>query len=597
MTTFRDYRKKMNKNRRAKGFLIFIMIVTLIASCSQKNNESKKSSYADLVFQNGSIYTVDENRSWAKAIAIKNGIITFVGNNTDAEDFIGPDTTTVNLEQRMVLPGMHDVHIHPISGGVLSASCDLNGLSTIAQYRSAISNYANANPDVEWILGGGWAMSVFGAGGKPSRKIIDELIPDRPVYLRSTDGHSGWANSVALEMAGLTKDTPDPIDGIIDRDPETGELIGSLQEGAMNLVERIIPPTTIESKIAGLKYSIKMLNGYGITSIQDAIVRENDLKTYQSLEQNKQLSLRVVASLWWERDQGLEQIPHLIELRKKYSSELVSPRTVKIMQDGLVENYTAVLVDHYHNVPGPTKGIPMIEPEFLKEVVTALDSLGFQLHFHALGDGAARQSLDAVEESVYENGQLGNRHHISHLQLTHPDDFDRFAELEVVANFQPLWAYTGDYLTELAAPFIGEERLKWSYAIKSLQNAGALIAFGSDWSVTSANPFHQIETAITRQSASEITALENKPVDSEQDVPLNIEQSIDLKTAIDAFTINAAFVNHLEKETGSLEVGKYADMVILDQNLFEINPKDISETNALLTLFDGNVVHGDISQL
>ena len=597
MTTFGDYRENMDKIRRAKGILICIMIVTMIASCSQQNNESKKSSYADLVFQNGLIYTVDENRSWADAIAIKDGIIIFVGNNSDAKDFIGPDTTTVNLKQRMMLPGMHDVHIHPISGGVLSASCDLNGLSTIAQYRSAISNYANANPDIEWILGGGWAMSVFGAGGKPSRKIIDELIPDRPVYLTSTDGHSGWANSVALEMAGLTEDTPDPIDGIIDRDPETGELIGSLQEGAMNLVERVIPPTTIESKIAGLKYSIKMLNGYGITSIQDAIVRENDLKTYQNLEQNKQLSLRVVASLWWERDQGLEQIPHLIELRKNYTSELVSPTTVKIMQDGLVENYTAVLVDHYHNVPGPTKGIPMIEPEFLKEVVTALDALGFQLHFHALGDGAARQSLDAVEESVYENGQLGNRHHVSHLQLIHPDDFDRFAELEVVANFQPLWAYTGDYLTELAAPFIGAERLRWSYAIKSLQNAGALIAFGSDWSVSSANPFYQIETAITRQSATEITALENAPVDPEQDVPLNIEESIDLKTAIDAFTINAAFVNKSENLTGSIEVGKYADLAVLDQNLFEIESAEISETNVILTLFDGNVVHGDISQL
>ena len=225
MTTFGDYRENMDKMRRAKGFLGFIMIVTMIASCSQQNNESKKSSYADLVFQNGSIYTVDENRSWADAIAIKDGIIIFVGNNTDAKDFIGPDTSITNLKKRMVLPGMHDVHIHPISGGVLSASCDLNGLSTIAQYRSAISNYANANPDVEWILGGGWAMSVFGAGGKPSRKIIDELIPDRPVYLTSTDGHSGWANSVALEMAGLTKDTPDPIDGIIDRDPETGELL------------------------------------------------------------------------------------------------------------------------------------------------------------------------------------------------------------------------------------------------------------------------------------------------------------------------------------------------------------------------------------
>ena len=270
---------------------------------------------------------------------------------------------------------------------------------------------------------------------------------------------------------------------------------------------------------------------------------------------------------------------------------------MKIMQDGLVENYTAVLVDHYHNVPGPTKGIPMIEPEFLKEVVTALDALGFQLHFHALGDGAARQSLDAVEESVYENGQLGNRHHVSHLQLIHPDDFDRFAELEVVANFQPLWAYTGDYLTELAAPFIGAERLRWSYAIKSLQNAGALIAFGSDWSVSSANPFYQIETAITRQSATEITALENAPVDPEQDVPLNIEESIDLKTAIDAFTINAAFVNKSENLTGSIEVGKYADLAVLDQNLFEIESAEISETNVLLTLFDGNVVHGDISQL
>ena len=587
----------MTKNRKTISFLVILVIITLITSCSNESNEPKKNSYADLVFQNGSIYTVDKNHSWAEAIAIKEGKISFVGDDTDVKDFIGPNTTTVNLRKKMVLPGMQDIHIHPISGGVLSASCDLNGLSTIAQYRTAISNYTNANPEVEWILGGGWAMSVFGAGGKPSRKIIDELIPDRPVYLTSTDGHSGWANSVALEMAGLTKDTPDPIDGIIDRDPETGELIGSLQEGAMNLVERVIPPTSIESKLAGLKYSIKMLNGYGITAIQDAIVRKNDLKTYQALEKNNQLTLRVVASLWWERDQGLEQIPYLMELRENYNSNLVSPTTVKIMQDGLVENYTAVLVDHYHNVPGPTKGIPMVDPEFLKEVVTALDVLNFQVHFHALGDGAARQSLDAVEESIYENGQLGNRHHISHLQLTHPDDFSRFAELEVVANFQPLWAYTGDYLTELAAPFIGEERLKWSYAIKSLQNAGALIAFGSDWSVSSANPFHQIETAITRQSASEITALENKPVDPKQDVPLNIEQGIDLKTAIDAFTINAAFVNHLEQETGSLEVDKYADIVVLDRNLFEIDSYDISDTRVLLTLFEGNVVHGDISAL
>ena len=578
---------------RNAALIIFLLVAV---SCGKKTNNRSLQGAADLVLQNGAIYTVDENHSWAQSIAIKQGKIVYVGSDAGAKEFIGTDTKSVDLQNKMIMPGMQDVHIHPISGGILSAACDLNGLSTIAEYRTAISNYANANPDVEWILGGGWAMSVFGVGGKPSKKIIDELVSDRPVFLRSTDGHSGWANSLALEMADITKDTPDPVDGIIDRDPETGELIGSLQEGAMTLVGKYIPNDTIESKISGLRYTMEMLNGYGITAIQDAIVRENDLKTYNYLENKNELTLRVVASHWWERSQGLEQLEHFKQLRNKYTSRLVNPGTVKIMQDGLVENYTAVLVEPYH-LPSQTKGIPMVEPEFLKEVVTAIDAADFQVHFHALGDGAVRQSLDAVEESIYENGRLGNRHHISHLQLIHPDDFSRFVELDVVANFQPLWAYTGDYLTELAAPFIGAERVRWSYVIKTIQDTGAMIAFGSDWSVTSANPFHQMETAITRQSASNITALENAPVDPQQDVPLNIEESIDLKTAIDAFTINAAYVNNLETETGSLEVGKLADLVVLDRNLFEIEVHDISETNALLTLFEGRIVHGELEDL
>ena len=582
------------KNVKCNG--IFYFFIFIIAGCESSDNTDSPMG-ADIVIENGVIYTVNKDQPWAQAIAIKDGEITFVGSDNEVKEHVGNNTKIVNVDNRLIIPGMQDVHIHPISGGILSAACDLNGLSNIAEYRVAISDYANNNPDLDWITGGGWAMSVFGAGGKPSRKIIDELVSDRPVYLTSTDGHSGWANSLALEMAGITEDTPDPIDGIIDRDPETGELIGSLQEGAMTLMEKIIPPDSFESKLAGLRYSIKMLNGYGITAIQDAIVREPDLKTYQHLEENNELTLRVVASQWWERSEGLEQIEYFNQMRDKYTSRLINPSTVKIMQDGLVENYTAVLVDHYHNVPGPTKGIPMVEPEFLKEVVTAIDAAGFQVHFHALGDGAARQSLDAVEEAIYENGQLGNRHHISHLQLVHPDDFSRFAELEVVANFQPLWAYSGDYLTELAAPFVGQERLRWSYAIKTLEDAGAKIAFGSDWSVTSANPFHQIETSITRQSATEVTALENKPVDPEQDVPLFIEESISLEAAIRAFTLNAAFVNKIESRTGSLEVGKLADLVILDQNLFEIEPYDISETNALITLFDGEVVHGGWAEL
>ena len=584
----------LRNNISIYAFICFFLIG--VAACEPQSIEIEARKKADLIMLNGYVYTVDESKPLAQSIAIKDGRILYVGNDAGANEFLGEDTKVVNLQNKMVMPGMQDVHIHPISGGILSASCDLNGLSNIAEYRTAITNYANANPDLEWILGGGWAMSVFGAGGKPSRKIIDELVSDRPVFLTSTDGHSGWANSLALEIAGITKDTPNPIDGIIDRDPETGEVIGSLQEGAMTLVEKYIPSDTLESKISGLRYSMKMLNGYGITAIQDAIVRESDLKTYEVLENNDELTLRVVASLWWERAQGLEQLGNLKHLRAEYTSKLVKPTTVKIMQDGLVENYTAVLVDPYL-MPGHSRGIPMVEPELLRRVVTALDASNFQVHFHALGDGAVRQSLDAVEESIYENGRLGNRHHISHLQLIHPDDFGRFAELDVVANFQPLWAYTGDYLTELAAPFVGPERLRWSYAIKTIQNTGAKIAFGSDWSVTSANPFHQMETAITRQSASDITALENKPVNPEQDIPLFIEESIDLESAIDAFTINAAFVNNLEKETGSIEVGKIADLVVLDQNLFQIEVRDISETKALLTLFEGRVVHGSVEEL
>ena len=228
----------------------------------------------------------------------------------------------------------------------------------------------------------------------------------------------------------------------------------------------------------------------------------------------------------------------------------------------------------------------MVEPELLKQAVTALDARGFQVHFHAIGDAAVRQSLDAIEEALLENGQLGNRHHISHLQLVHPDDHARFAELETIANFQPLWAYNDDYVTELTVPFIGEARASYMYPIKSIQDAGGMIAFGSDWSVSTANPFPQIETAITRLSATG----EDYPV-------LLPEERIDLQSAIAAFTINAAFLNKHDDETGSIEVGKLADLIVLDQNLFQIEPAGISETKILLTLFGGEPVHGDPAAL
>ena len=563
-------------NRNVRRFAVLCATVFIVA-CS---NDREPKTGADTVLTNGYIYTVDSDRSIAKAVAISNGRIVYVGSDEGTADYIGDNTQVVDLGGRMLMPGFQDSHIHPIMAGIEAAACDLNELPGLPAYRSKILEYATNNPDVPWILGGGWAMSVFGPGGAPSKSILDELVPDRPVYLSSQDGHTGWANSAALAIAGIDKNTPDPADGRIDRDPVTGEAIGSLQEGAMSLVTDHIPPASMETRLAGLRYSVELLNSYGITGIQDAIVYEDDLKTYAALAERGELSLHVVTSLWWENLEDLSQISKLIALRDKYTNDAVDARTIKVMQDGVMENYTAAMLEPYL-VPSGTRGIPMIEPEMLKTVVSQLDAAGFQVHFHAIGDAAVRQSLDAVEEALIDNGALGHRHHISHLQMIDPADIPRFKELDVVANFQPLWAYADEYVTELTIPFIGEARARWMYPIGSVLKSGAMVAFGSDWSVSSANPFPQIETAITRKSA----------VMDEMDAFIP-EERIDLASAIAAFTINSAFVSRREQDTGSIEVGKLADLVLLDQNLFEIDAKDISETKALVTLYEGRVVHG-----
>lgn len=564
---------------------LYCCVTIMLAACGREEPAGDDTG-ADLVLTNARVYTVDADRSWAEAVAVDDGRIVYVGPIAGVDAHLGANTNVVDVGGRMLLPAFQDSHIHPIGAGVEASACDLNNLDGIAAYRSAIAEYAAANPDVEWILGGGWSMSEFGPGGSPSKTIIDELVPDRPVFLTSADGHSAWANSRALEIAGLTRDTPDPPDGIIDRNPETGELIGSLQEGAMNLVRRHIPPETLETRVDGLRYSVRLLNGYGITSITDASVGRDGLETYRALANSGELKLRVVASLWWDRERGLEQVDDLVALREEYSGHaLLRPTTIKIMQDGVMENYTAAMLEPYL-VPSGTRGIPMVNPELLRQAVTALDAEGFQVHFHAIGDAAVRQCLDAVEEALIENGRLGHRHHISHLQMIDPADIPRFAELDVIANFQPLWAYNDAYVTELTVPFIGEERARWMYPIRSVQEAGGMLAFGSDWSVSTANPFPQIETAVTRLSAAG------------EDVPVMTPQErIDLASAIDAFTINAAFLNKHDDTTGSIEVGKLADLIVIDQQLFDIEPADISETQVLLTLFGGEVVHGDLTAL
>jgi predicted amidohydrolase YtcJ len=347
----------------------------------------------------------------------------------------------------------------------------------------------------------------------------------------------------------------------------------------------MVPPATAVQRREALRYSVKLLHSYGITAIQDASVDEDDLKTYQALDARGELSLRVVAAIWWERRYGLEQMDNIRRLRAKYTAGHIDVRTVKIMQDGVMENYTAVLLRPYLK-PGNEYGIPMVDPQRLKEIVTRLDEAGFQVHFHAIGDGAVRQALDSVEAARRQNGDLGHRHHIAHLELIDPADVARFRELGVSANFQPLWAFANEYITELTIPFLGLERSSRLYPIGSLYRSGALVAFGSDWSVSSPNPLEEIEVAITRMGPS-----------GETDTPFLPDERINLPEALAAFTINAAYLNRLEKQTGSIEVGKFADLVILDRNLFAIPPTDISEARVLVTLFQGSAVHGDLGAL
>ncbi len=565
--------------------LSLALIFICLAACTEQGPEpgpSPAQDVADLVLNHGRIYTVDKDRSEAEAVAIRDGRIVYVGDAAGAATLTGDTTEVIDLGGRLVLPGFQDVHIHPISGGVEASACDLNNLETVGEYRTRIAEYAQANPDLPWVLGGGWSMAAFGPGARASKGILDELVPDRPVLLYSRDGHSAWANSKALEIAGITKDTPDPADGIIDRDPDTGEPVGSLQEGAASLVSQHVPETTPDMLTLGLEYARDMLHEYGITSIQVAYAYEPDLEAYTRLDSAGELDLRVVASLWWERDETEEQIPRLEAMRENYTKGNVRATTVKIMQDGVMENYTAVMLEPYLT-PEKTRGIPMVDPEFLKEVVTMLDAKDFQVHFHAIGDGAIRQALDSIEAARTANGPSAHRHHISHLELIDPADIPRFAELDTVANFQPLWAYPDDYITELTVPFIGEERAKWLYPIKSVIDAGGKVAFGSDWSVSTANPFMQMETAVTRMD-----------VDANEGDVLLPEQRITIEQAVEAFTINAAFVNHHDDVTGSIEEGKLADLVVLDQDLFAIEPTAISDTKVLLTLFGGEPVYGTL---
>jgi predicted amidohydrolase YtcJ len=547
-------------------------------------------SAADLVFVNGAVYTIDAARSWAQAVAVRQGRIAAVGTDAAIRPSIGAHTEVIDLVGRMLLPGFQDAHVHPIYAGVDMLQCDLHDLVTKDDYLRAIGSYAAANPDAPWILGGGWSMEVF-PRGCPPKEDLDGVVPDRPVFLPNRDGHSAWVNSDALRLAGITRDTRDPADGRIER-ADDGEPFGTLHEGAQRFMTDLIPLSTPDELYRGLLKGQEFLHALGITGWQDAIVHAggdeiDSLATYLTAAEKGELTARVVGALWWDRLRGLEQIDDLVAIRERGAAGRFAATSVKIMQDGVCENFTGAVLDPYLGADGqPTgnRGISFVDPEILDEAVTRLDALGFQVHFHALAERAVREALDAIEAARRANGMSDTRPHLAHIQIVHPDDLPRFRKLGAVPNAQPLWAAHENQMDELTIPFLGEPRWTWQYPFASLVRHGASLAMGSDWSVSSPDPLEEIHVAVNRVMPP------SYPYTADRTDVFLPDERLDLATAIAGFTIGSAYVNHLERETGSIEVGKRADMAVLDRNLFAHPVDEIADARCVMTFVEGEPV-------
>ena len=537
---------------------------------------------ADLALTGGRIATIDAARSWASALAVRDGRIVAVGTDAAVLGRIGPSTRVIELRGRTVTPGFQDAHVHPIHGGLAMLRCDLHDLYAIPEYLDVIARYAASKPSEAWIRGGGWYMAAF-EGGTPRREALDRLVPDRPVFLTSRDGHSAWVNGRALELAGVTAETADPADGRIERDPD-GSPTGTLQEGAMDLVGRLLPDDTPTELEEALRLGQRYLHGLGITAWQDAIVEPLvEERAYVALASSGELTGRVVGALWWDRHRGAEQIEEFVERRRVTAIGRYAPTSVKLMMDGVLENFTGAMLEPYGDGRGGTtanQGLLQIDPVGLKTWVPALDALGFQPHFHAIGDRAVRAALDAVAAARAANGRSDTRPHIAHIQVIHPDDIPRFRELDVAANAQPLWAGHDDQMDLLTIPFLGD-RWRWQYPFRSLRAAGAVLAMGSDWSVSSADPLLEMETAVERRYRDFFDARE----------ALLPEERLDLIDALAAFTAGSAYVNHLDGVTGTLEIGKFADLAVLDRDLFDRGAGAIGQARVVGTFIEGVAVH------
>ena len=571
--------------------IIFITISLISLSACEFSEDVPG---ADIIFTGGAVYKVTDLDPWATTVAVTNNRITYVGNDTNIKSLIGPNTRVVNLDGKMLMPGFQDAHVHPVDSGMTFNQCAVFDLPQLDDLLDAIKKCVDERPDADWIVGAGWYVSTFAPTGIPNKQMLDAIAPNTPITLLSNAAHSVWANSAAIERAGITADTKDPEGGKIDRDPITGEPSGSFQESAMPLIQNFEPTITLKERIEGLAYAQQLFHSFGITGVHDSYVevsREtaySNMEAYTAFEDLGSLKMHVVAAMLYDPSLPLEpQIELFKKIRKSADRNHVSATAIKILVDGVATSYSAAMLEPYADrLNEGITGTPLVSRTNLIELVTRLDSLGFQIHFHTIGDAATHYSLDALEVARTQNGLRDSRHHLSHIMVWEPTDFDRMANLDAIANFQALWASKGTHYDEITYVRMGEERSKYLYPINTLHKLGVKLAFGSDWYVTSANPLLAIEVAVTRLEP-----------DGNTTDPLLPNEAIDLATAIRAATLGSAYGNFLDEETGSIEVGKLADLIVIDKNLFNLPSSDISEARVLLTLFGGEIVFGSLDNI
>jgi predicted amidohydrolase YtcJ len=560
---------------------------------------------ASLLFTGGAVYTPDAtgrrlvpaggaeaSKSGGAAVAVRGGRVVAVGahGDRDVRDAAGPGCEVVDLNGRALLPGFQDAHVHPAFAGLTMMRCNLIGAQSLDEALARIARYIAGHPDAEWIAGSGWRMEWF-ASGTPSRQLLDQHTGGRPAFLVNRDVHGAWANTRALELAGIGPGTPDPPDGRIEREADGGPQ-GTLHEGAATLVGRRVPAASLEEKVQGLLLAQQHLHARGITAWQDAIVGDylgnpDPLPAYLAAAQAGKLTARVRGALWWDRHRGGDQFEELLARREEGQAGRFTAGTVKIMQDGVAENFTAGMIEEYLDscgCQGGERGLSYLPPDVLREQVTRLDAAGFQVHLHAIGDRAVREALDAVQAARTANGPSGGRHHIAHLQVMHPADVPRFAALGVTANIQALWAAHEPQMDELTIPFLGPERAERQYLFGDLLRSGARLAAGSDWAVSSANPMRAVHVAVNRSLPGAVGA------EAEPFLPA---QGLELAEALAAYTAGSAYVNHLDGSggTGAIEPGMLADLVVLERDPFAHPPGDLGSTRVLATYVQGDAVY------